>query len=109
MIILVFLFLFSGMFLAVLSIPLILGKITPNGFYGFQVRKTIEDPEIWYTADEYGGKWLLIAGLVMALSAVSLYFVPGIPLDIYAYAILGVWIFALAVMLIVSIRYIRSR
>lgn len=108
MIILVFLFLFSGMFLAVISIPLILRKITPNGFYGFRVRKTMEDPEIWYTANEYSGKWLLIASLVMALSTFGLYFVPGIALDIYAYTVLSVWIFAFAVMVIVSVRYLIS-
>jgi hypothetical protein len=64
MIILVFLFLFSGMFLAVISIPLILGKITPNGFYGFRVRKTLEDPEIWYTANEYTWKMAYNSQLV---------------------------------------------
>jgi uncharacterized membrane protein len=95
------------MFLAVISIPLILGKITPNGFYGFRVRKTIEDPEIWYTANEFSGKSLLIAGLVMALSAFGLSFVPGIALDIYAYTVLSVWIFAFAVMVIVSVRYLK--
>ncbi len=107
MIILVFLFLFSGMFLAVISVPMILGKIPPNGFYGFRVRKTMEDPEIWYTANAYSGKWLLVASLVMALATVGLYFVPGISLDIYAYTVLSVWIFAFAVMVIVSVRYLN--
>jgi hypothetical protein len=40
LLLLLLLFTFSGFLLAVLSIPLILRKIRPNSWYGFQVRKT---------------------------------------------------------------------
>jgi hypothetical protein len=82
MLILLLLFLFSGILLSALSAPLIMGKIPPNGLYGFRVKKTIENPDIWYPVNKYSGKWLLAAGLVVTLSAVCFFFVPGVSLDV---------------------------
>ena len=92
-----------------ISIPLILGKIPPNGLYGFRVKKTMENPEIWYPVNAYSGKWLLAAALVQALSAAILYTIPGISLDVYAYAVLGVWVVVFGTAVIASIRYLNSR
>ncbi len=78
MIILMLLFLCSGVLLAAISIPMIMGKIPPNGLYGFRVKKTMENPEIWYPVNAYSGKWLLAAGLVQALAAVVAFYIPGI-------------------------------
>ena len=108
MIILMYLFLFSGVLLMALSVPLILGKIPPNGLYGFRVKKTMENPDIWYPVNTYSGKWLLATGMIMALAAVGLYFVPGLSLDGYAYAVLVVWVVVFAVTLVTSIRYMNS-
>jgi len=44
--ILMYLSLFSGALLAALSVPMIMGKIPPNGLYGFRVKKTMENPDI---------------------------------------------------------------
>lgn len=84
MFILMLMFLFSGALLTTLSVPLIMGKIPPNGLHSFRVKKTMENPDIWYPVNAYGGKWLLAAGLVLALAAIGLFFVPGIPLDVYS-------------------------
>jgi uncharacterized membrane protein len=107
MIILMLLFLFSGALLAVLSVPLIMGKIPPNGLYGFRVKKTMENPHVWYPVNRYGGKWLLAAGLVLALAAVGLFFVPGISLDVYSYSVLAVWVVIFTIAMVVSFRYIN--
>ena len=40
-------FLFNGVLLTVLVVPMTLGKIPPNGLYGFRVKKTMENPDIW--------------------------------------------------------------
>ena len=48
---------------------MIMGKIPPNGLYGFRVKKTMENPDIWYPVNAYSGKWLLAIGLVMVLAA----------------------------------------
>jgi uncharacterized membrane protein len=108
MLILLLLFLFSGVLLMALAVPLIMGKIPPNGLYGFRVKKTMENPDIWYPVNTYAGKWLLVAGLVMALAALGLYFIPGITLDMYAYAVLAVWVVMFGTALVASIRYMNS-
>jgi hypothetical protein len=108
MIVLMIVFLFSGLLLAVLSVPMIMGKIPPNGLYGFRVKKTMENPEIWYPINAYSGKWLLATGLVQSLAASTIYFIPGISIDAYAYAVLVVWLGIFAVALIASIRYLNS-
>jgi len=72
---------FSLLFAAVgllfigLSIPLILGRVPPNHFYGCRTEKTLSDPEIWYEANRISGKDFLLAGvLVLAASLGTLVF-----------------------------------
>ena len=48
------LFVCSGCLLAALSIPLIMGKIGPNPWYGFRVKCTLSDPVVWYAVNVYG-------------------------------------------------------
>jgi hypothetical protein len=108
MIILMMLFLFSGLLLAALSIPMIMRKIPPNGLYGFRVKKTMDNPEIWYPVNAYSGKWLLAASLVQALAAVVAFYIPGITLDVYAYLVLAVWVVVFGAALTISIRYLNS-
>jgi hypothetical protein len=108
MIILMLMFLFSGAFLSAISVPLIMGKIPPNGLYGFRVKKTMDNPDIWYPVNAYSGKWLLAAGLVLALVAVGLFFLPGISLDVYSYFMLAVWVVIFTVAMVASIRYMNS-
>ena len=38
----------------------------------------------------------------------AFHFIPGISLDVYAYAVLGVWVVVFGVALIASIRYLNS-
>jgi len=108
MLILMLLFLFSGVLLAALSVPLIMGKIPPNGLYGFRVKKTMENPDIWYPVNVYGGKWLMAAGLVLVLAVVGLFFIPGISLDVYSYAVLAVWAVMFTVAMVTSFRFMNS-
>jgi uncharacterized membrane protein len=44
--------------LAGLSIPLILGKVPPNAWYGFRVPRAFASQENWYRINRYGGKVL---------------------------------------------------
>jgi hypothetical protein len=108
MFILLLLFLFSGIFLAGISIPLILGKIPPNGLYGFRVKKTMENPEIWYLVNAYSGKWLLVVGIVLAIVSIVLYFIPGFSIILYSYSILAIWAVLFAIALAASIRYLKT-
>ena len=66
-----------GALMVVLAIPMILQRVRPNPWYGFKTRKTLSDERIWYPANRYAGKALLIAGAVVAVSALALYLVAG--------------------------------
>ena len=108
MIVLVFTFMASGLALAAVCVPLILGWIPPNGLYGFRVRKTMAHPEIWYPVNKFGGKRLFVASLVLVLTAAVLFFIPGLSIDIYSYAVLLVWVVGFTIAIISSFRYMNS-
>ena len=78
------LFVCSGLILVGLAIPLIMGKIGQNPWYGFRVRRTLSDPVVWYAVNAYSAKWLLAVGIVNVVAAVVLYYVPDIDVAVYA-------------------------
>ncbi|MEW6103794.1 MAG: SdpI family protein [bacterium] len=65
-------FLFVGLLEIGLSIPLILEKVPPNYLYGFRTKKTLSNKEIWYKANKYTGKDLLVIGLILLVGALIL-------------------------------------
>ena len=97
-----------GLLLVLIALPLYFQKIPPNGFYGFRVRKTMANKDIWYAVNKYSSRWLIASGLVTVLSALVLYLMPGISLDGYAIACLVVFTIVLATGIIISIRYMNS-
>jgi hypothetical protein len=107
MIILMVMFVASGFLLAGVSVPLILGRIPPNGLYGFRVRKTMEHPEIWYPVNKYGGQRLLLSSVQLILAAIGLTFIPGLPLDIYAYGVLIIWVIGSSLGIGAAFRYMN--
>lgn len=94
----------SGLIFSALAVPLILNKIKPNGLYGFRVPQTMNDPAIWYPVNQYAGKCLFYAGLIIAISAAGLAFWPGLSLDTYAWASLAVVMGTLTASIILSWR-----
>ena len=108
MFVLLILFTSSGLFLAAVSIPLIFQKIGPNSLYGFRVRRTLENPAVWYPVNAYAAKRLFTVGLLLAAAAGLLFVVPGIDLLGYALSCAFVGLGGLAVALIQSFLYLRS-
>jgi hypothetical protein len=108
MLVLLLLYAFSGLLLAAIGIPLILQKIGPNPWYGFRVKKTLDDPAVWYPVNAYARKRLLAVGIVSSLSAVLLFFVPGVDSTTYALAFAGIILGGLFVTFIQSMFYLRS-
>jgi uncharacterized membrane protein len=98
----------AGLLLIALAVPLIRRKVRPNGWYGFRVRQTLADPDVWYAANAYAGKHLLGVGVVTVLTSVSLHRVPGITLDTHALACAGIILTALAVCVIHCFRYLAK-
>ena len=48
------------------SIPMAVGKVPPNWFYGFRTSKTLRSPGVWYPANRFAG-WAMIAAGVLTL------------------------------------------
>ncbi len=47
--------------IAALAIPLVLRKVPPNHLYGFRTPRTLASHEVWYPANAFSGKALLVA------------------------------------------------
>lgn len=94
--------------LILISIPLYLGKIGPNGLYGFRVRKTMENPALWYPVNRCGAGWLMVTGVLTMFASAVLSFVPGLNVDTYALVCLGVFVSIFVVGLVMTVRYMNS-
>lgn len=92
MVVLLALYAFGGLGLAGLSVPLILGKIPPNGLYGFRVRSMIDDPKLWYKVNAYAGWRFLVVGLGTSAGAIILYYTTLPDVERYALSCLGVFL-----------------
>jgi uncharacterized membrane protein len=62
-----------GLVMLILAVPLIQKRIPPNHIYGFRVKRTLENPDIWYPVNVYAGKTLLAYGIVIVISALVFY------------------------------------
>jgi uncharacterized membrane protein len=105
---LLILYVASGALLMALSLPLLWGKIPPNGLYGFRVRATLEDPSIWYAANKFAATRLLWSGATFVVAAVVLYPIPGISVDVYSLGCLFLFAVPFVFGLFQSIRYVKS-
>jgi hypothetical protein len=97
-------FLASGAVLIGISIPLILGRVGPNRWYGFRVRRTLQDARVWYAVNAYSARWLLGVGAAEVIAATVLYLVPDLDVAAYALIVGGVTVAALILGLIQSFR-----
>jgi uncharacterized membrane protein len=104
--ILLTLFLFNGVVLVGLSIPLILGKVPPNPWYGFRVRRTLKDPAVWYAVNRYAAWRMLVVAVVFLFVAPVAYFIPGISFIGYAITCAAVVAVGLTVGLVQTFRYL---
>ncbi len=97
----------SGLLLSLISIPGILRKIGPNPVYGFRVKRTLEDPKIWYDANAYSAKGLFCVGLILAATALAFTWIQGLGIAGYALSCTAVFLAALAVTVVLSFRYLN--
>jgi hypothetical protein len=104
-----------GLLIAVLAIPLILEKIKPNMWYGFKTRKTLSDEKIWYPANKYAGKVMVITGLFIAVVSAVILLLTVIKPDLISWSddvhlivILIVSMVPILIMLVVSLLHLRK-
>ncbi|MGO9261841.1 MAG: SdpI family protein [Bryobacteraceae bacterium] len=58
-------YLVPGM-VALFALPMAIGKVPPNGAYGYRTRKTFSSPSIWYAANRFAG-WAMIIMFALAI------------------------------------------
>jgi len=66
------LYIFLGVLMAVIAIPLVLRKVKPNWIYGFRTPFTLSREDVWYDINAYFGRWLLAIGIIF--TAISIIF-----------------------------------
>jgi len=50
--------------IVLLAIPMALGKVPPNGLYGFRTPKTMSSSDIWYPANRVAGVFMIAAAIL---------------------------------------------
>ena len=101
-------YLVFGALLVGLSIPLMQDKVKPNGWYGFRVAKTMNDPDTWYAVNHHFSYRLFWSGVSLLAAASLLYLFPDLNLDAYALIVLGVFAVVFLAGLWQSIRFLNS-
>jgi uncharacterized membrane protein len=54
----------SCLIFAIISVPLVLRLVPPNGSYGFRTHATRSSPEVWYAANAFMGWAMLISSAI---------------------------------------------
>jgi hypothetical protein len=96
----------AGLLTASLAVPLMRRKVGPNALYGFRVRRTLEDPAIWYDANAFAGRCLFYVGIGTGLACLALYGIPAVDPIAYAVACPTILLVGLAVGLVLSFRHL---
>jgi uncharacterized membrane protein len=93
---------------ALVALPLVFRKVPRNGFYGYRTRATLSQDFVWYEANAYFGRSLLVASVVGCVAAVYLYrsgaFEPGTYLKVS----LAVLVAPALVAALLTSRYVRA-
>jgi uncharacterized membrane protein len=66
-----------GLLLIVIGIPFYLEKVGPNSWSGVRLPKTYSDPRIWYAANKIFGQDMIIAGIALAVSSITIIALAG--------------------------------
>jgi uncharacterized membrane protein len=92
-----------GFILIAVSIPVYLGKIKMNRYYGFRIGKAFESEENWYLINRYGAKALMCwSGVIVAIGIACLFIEPQSVLTVANLTFLSV-----IVPIILTFRYAR--
>jgi len=105
----------GGLFLIGLGLPMYMKKVKPNPVYGFRTRKTLSNEAVWYDANRYAGRCLILTGvfgIVMCLAVFVLQRTGSLPPEFtlkYKAAVIGAgYMIAVILMLIFSLLHLRK-
>lgn len=93
---------------ALIAVPLILRKVPRNVVYGFRIKATMENDFVWYEANAYFGRLLLIGSVVSALLIILLYFSDIVSMQNFLNASLAVLVVPSLLAVLLTLRFIKS-
>jgi hypothetical protein len=101
-------YIFVGVILLAISIPVMKGKVGMNHVVGVRLRKSFTSEKNWYLMNAYGGRQLSIWSVVLIVLGVVTFFIPfgGRELFILLFAFAPLIVLMIPVFLIV--RYSRT-
>jgi hypothetical protein len=95
--------------ITIIAIPLVIGMIPPNNWYGFRTPKTLSSPAIWYAANRAMGWFFIGAGLLTMGFNLALWLThPGWPEAELGFWMVNVVGIGLVLALIPSFLYLRG-
>lgn len=96
----------TGLLMAFAGMPMALGRVRRNSLYGFRTRKTLQSDHVWYLANRYSGRALIIAGLFVMAMCVPMFLIATLVGLKAAYLLPVVLVLALIGIVISSFRYL---
>ncbi len=106
-VILAILFAFLGVLVGILCVPLALGRVPMNRFYGIRIPKSYQSDGDWYAINRYGGRQMLIYAVFVASVGVGILFVPLRPDKVWFWVIVLAPLFLLVPPLVSIVRFAR--
>jgi len=76
-----------GSVFVLLGIPLAVGRVPPNGIYGFRTPATLADSSLWYRVNRIAGIELALGGMLLLLCDILW---PDPPVALLAASVVGV-------------------
>lgn len=87
-----------GLLLVALGWPMAARRVGPNRWYGLRVPATFADEQVWYDANAVAGRDMMVLGAAIALVALVLSQVPGLPMGVYSGICTGILLVGSGVM-----------
>ena len=92
----------------ILAIPLILRKVPRNVIYGFRTCATLADDFVWYKANAYFGRGLVVSSLISAAAVLMLYSVSGVSQCFFFVSTIAALVVPPLVTTLLTLRFARS-
>ena len=93
-------FMFMGILEVLFAIPLIYMKIPPNKIYGFRIRETLNDKQLWYDVNSYCGRDLLLSGIIVFIGGIMVLL---LNMEFFISMFIGLW-FVIIPLIIITLR-----
>jgi uncharacterized membrane protein len=92
----------------ILAIPLILRKVPRNVVYGFRTCTTLGDDFVWYEANAYFGRGLVVSSLISVAAVLMLYGVSGVSQRFFFVSTIAALVVPPLAAALLTLRFVRS-